>query len=111
MVSVYLDTEHVKSLPRNLNVGNNTSYCLRQSHNGSTMPTMWVFGQSHIDLAWLWTTEETRRKAVRTYANQLTLMDEYPEYRFLLCEPALLDMLREQDGDCWQRVRHCRQVV
>lgn len=78
-------------------------------HNGSTMPTMWVFGQSHIDLAWLWTTEETRRKAVRTYANQLTLMDEYPEYRFLLCEPALLDMLREQDGDCWQRVRQAAQ--
>ena len=77
--------------------------------NGSTMPTMWVFGQSHIDLGWLWPLEETRRKSVRTYANQLALMEEYPEYRFLLCEPALLDMLMEQDQDTWNRVQEAYQ--
>lgn len=80
-----------------------------ECHNGSTAPTMWIFGQSHIDLAWLWPEEETRRKAVRTYSNQLGLMEEYPEYRFLLCEPALLEMLREQDAECWQRVRQAAQ--
>ncbi len=73
--------------------------------NGSTAPTMWMFGQSHIDLGWLWPLEETYHKAVRTYANQLSLMEEYPEYRFLLCEPALLDMLRERDEATWQRVK------
>ncbi len=73
--------------------------------NGSTAPVMWVFGQSHIDLGWLWPLEETYHKAVRTYANQLSLMDEYPEYRFLLCEPALLDMLRERDEKTWNRVK------
>ena len=77
--------------------------------NGSTMPTMWMFGQSHIDLGWLWPLEETRRKSVRTYANQLALMEEYPEYRFLLCEPALLDMLMEQDPDTWSRVKEAYQ--
>ena len=77
--------------------------------NGSTMPTMWMFGQSHIDLGWLWPLEETRRKSVRTYANQLALMEEYPEYRFLLCEPALLDMLMEQDPDTWNRVKEAYQ--
>ena len=66
---------------------------------------MWMFGQSHIDLGWLWPLEETYHKAVRTYANQLSLMEEYPEYRFLLCEPALLDMLRERDEATWQRVK------
>ncbi len=73
--------------------------------NGSTAPTMWMFGQSHIDLGWLWPLEETYHKAVRTYANQLALMEEYPEYRFLLCEPALLDMLRERDEAAWKRVK------
>lgn len=73
-------------------------------HNGSTAPTMWLLGQSHIDLAWLWPEEETYHKVARTYANQLTLMDEYPEYRFLLCEPRLLDMLCEQHPALWQRV-------
>ena len=74
-------------------------------HNGSTAPTMWLFGQSHIDLAWLWPYEETWHKAARTYSNQLTLMDEYPEFRFLLCEPALLEMLRLQHPELWQRVK------
>lgn len=73
-------------------------------HNGSTAPTMWLLGQSHIDLAWLWPEEETWHKVARTYANQLALMDEYPEYRFLLCEPRLLDMLRAQHPAIWQRV-------
>ena len=74
-------------------------------HNGSTAPTMWLLGQSHIDLAWLWPEEETWHKVARTYANQLALMEEYPEYRFLLCEPRLLDMLRAQHPALWQRVQ------
>ncbi len=74
-------------------------------HNGSTAPLMWLLGQSHIDLAWLWPMEDTFRKAVRTYANQMTLLDEYPAYRYLLCEPALLDMLKSQDASLYQRVK------
>ena len=76
-----------------------------QCVNGSTAPVMWMFGQSHIDLGWLWPLEETYHKSVRTYANQLALMDEYPEYRFLLCEPALLDMLAERDEAVFARVQ------
>ena len=74
-------------------------------HNGSTAPTMWLMGQSHIDLAWMWPEEETWHKVARTYSNQLALMEDYPEYRFLLCEPKLLDMLREQHPEIWQRVK------
>ena len=74
-------------------------------HNGSTAPKMWLLGQSHIDLAWLWPEEETWHKVGRTYANQLALMEEYPEYKFLLCEPKLLDMLREQHPELWKRVQ------
>ena len=76
-----------------------------QCHNGSTAPMMWLLGQSHIDLAWLWPEEETWHKVGRTYANQLALMEEYPEYKFLLCEPKLLDMLRTQHPELWQRVK------
>lgn len=73
--------------------------------NGSTAPQYSVFGQSHLDLAWLWTLEETRRKSARTYGNQLALMEEYPEYRFLLCEPPVLEFLKESYPDVWRRVR------
>lgn len=73
--------------------------------NGSTAPEFTIFGQSHLDLAWLWTTEETRRKAARTYSNQLSLMESYPEYRFLLCEPPVLEYLKESYPNVWERVK------
>ena len=73
--------------------------------NGSTAPEYTIFGQSHLDLAWLWTVEETMRKTARTYSNQLALMEEYPEYRFLLCEPPILEYLKELYPDVYRRVR------
>ena len=73
--------------------------------NGSTMPDYTVFGQSHLDLAWLWPVEETMRKSARTYTNQLALMEEYPDYQFLLCEPPILEWLKELYPHVWQRVK------
>ena len=72
--------------------------------NGSTAPLLLLLGQSHIDLGWLWPVQETIRKSARTYGNQLALMEEYPEYRFLLCEPALLEMLKAYAPEVWERV-------
>lgn len=76
-----------------------------QAGNGSSAPVFTVFGQSHLDLAWLWTGEETKRKSARTYANQVALMERYPEYRFLLCEPPLLENLKEYYPRLYARVR------
>ncbi len=73
--------------------------------NGSTAPDYTVFGQSHLDLAWLWTVEETARKTARTYSNQLALMEEYPDYHFLLCEPPILEWLKELYPQVYQRVQ------
>ncbi|MBP3645590.1 MAG: alpha-mannosidase [Clostridia bacterium] len=72
--------------------------------NGSTAPEYSVFGQSHLDLAWLWPVEETMRKSARTYSNQLALMEEYPDYLFLMCEPPILEYLRRDYPDLYQRV-------
>lgn len=73
--------------------------------NGSTMPDYTVFGQSHLDLAWLWPVEETLRKTARTYTNQLILMDEYEYYQFLLCEPPILEALKTYYPNVYRRVR------
>lgn len=72
--------------------------------NGSSAPVFTVFGQSHLDLAWLWTKEETKRKSARTYANQLALMERYPEYRFLMCEPPILENLKKYYPRLYDRV-------
>ncbi len=53
-----------------------------QKHNGPTTAYVGLVGHSHMDTAWLWPIVETVKKCARTYANQLNLMEEYPEYTF-----------------------------
>jgi alpha-mannosidase len=73
--------------------------------NGSTMPVLHAFGHAHIDIAWLWPWQETERKIARTVANQLSLFDEYPEYKFLQSQPHLYVMLRQRYPELYERVK------
>lgn len=45
-------------------------------------PTLYAVGHAHIDTAWLWRIEHTRRKCLRTFTTALALMERYPEYIF-----------------------------
>lgn len=63
--------------------------------NGSTVPRMHAVGHAHIDFAWLWPLQETERKSARTMAAQIRHMDEYPEYKMLLSQPALYELIKE----------------
>ena len=36
-------------------------------------------GHAHIDVAWLWTLGQTRRKSERTFYNVLRLMEQFPD--------------------------------
>ncbi|NLG50513.1 MAG: alpha-mannosidase [Chloroflexi bacterium] len=78
---------------------------LLECQNGSTAPTLFAFGHSHIDVAWLWPLAETERKCVRTFSTQIALMQEYPEYRFLQSQPHLLRMVKMQYPDLYARIK------
>ncbi len=78
---------------------------LLEKRNGDTVPEYTVFGQSHLDLAWLWPLEETKRKAARTYSNQVALMERYPDYKFLLCSPTVLEYLKKYYPGLYERVK------
>jgi alpha-mannosidase len=52
-------------------------------------------GHAHIDIAWLWTLDETRRKAGRTFHTVLRLMEEFPDYHFTQSQPQLYDTVRQ----------------
>ncbi len=52
-------------------------------------------GHAHIDVAWLWTLGQTRRKAGRTFHTVLRLMEQFPEYRFTQSQPQLYDYVRQ----------------
>ena len=78
---------------------------LLECKNGSTAPVMFAVGHSHIDVAWLWPLAETERKCIRTFATQLALMDEYPEYRYLQSQPHLYRMVQQRDPALYERIK------
>ena len=52
-------------------------------------------GHAHIDVAWLWTLAQTRRKAGRTFHTVLRLMEQFPDYHFTQSQPQLYDYVRQ----------------
>lgn len=76
-----------------------------EATNGSTMPVFYAVGNAHLDLAWLWPMAETHRKTERTFAAQLRLIEEYPEYRFVQSQPAAYEMCREHYPELFERIK------
>ena len=54
-------------------------------------------GHAHIDTAWLW--------PLRTFANAVRLMDEYPEYRFACSQAQQYSWMRERYPRLYERIR------
>ena len=76
-----------------------------QAKNGSTMPKFYAVGNAHLDVCWLWPYRETQRKVARTFAQQLRLMDVYPEYKFLQSQPETYKMCKELYPELYERVK------
>jgi alpha-mannosidase len=57
--------------------------------------TIVATGHSHIDVAWLWTLGQTRRKSGRTFHNVLRLMEQFPDYHFSQSQAQLYDYVRQ----------------
>jgi len=66
-------------------------------------PALW--GHSHLDVAWLWTYEECRRKAQRTFAVAVGLLDRDPAFVFMQSQPQLYSFVQERDPELFERVR------
>ncbi|MBQ7841655.1 MAG: alpha-mannosidase [Lachnospiraceae bacterium] len=73
--------------------------------NGSTVPQLYAIGNSHLDLAWLWPMAETHRKTARTFAAQLRLMEEYPEYKYLQSQPASYEMCKKYYPEVFEKIK------
>lgn len=67
--------------------------------------TLVCVGQTHIDLAWLWTLAQTREKVQRSYATVVELMKRYPEYKFMASQPQLYQFLKEESPELYEEVK------
>ena len=69
------------------------------------LPYVGVIGHSHLDTAWLWTVEETRRKLMRTVSNAVTLMKRHKEYKFFMSTVLYLKWIEDDDPELFEDIK------
>jgi len=62
-------------------------------------------GHAHIDTAWLWPMREVARKCARSFANAVTLMEEYPDFEFICSAARHLAWVEERYPGLFDRIR------
>lgn len=67
--------------------------------------TVWLTGHAHIDLAWLWPLEETRRKVRRTFHTVAKLMERYPNFTFNQSSAQAYAWIEEDDQALFEKIR------
>jgi alpha-mannosidase len=72
--------------------------------NGAHAIDVPVFGHAHLDVAWLWTYDATRRKALRTFATALRQVETTP-YVFAQSQPQLYAWVASGDRALFERIR------
>jgi len=73
--------------------------------NSPSAPYVGFIGHSHMDTAWLWHRGETDKKCARTYANQMNLMDRYPDYTFIQSSAHHGDIIRRLYPDLFAEIQ------
>lgn len=68
-------------------------------------PVVSAIGHTHIDIAWLWTVEQTREKVLRSFSTVLRLMEQYPDYKFMSSQPILYQFVKEQEPQMYEAIK------
>ncbi|MBE5800139.1 MAG: alpha-mannosidase [Clostridiales bacterium] len=76
-----------------------------EARNGTTAPKMAAIGNAHLDVCWLWPYRETQRKVARTFAQQVRLMDMYPDYKFIQSQPETYQICKELYPELYERIK------
>ncbi len=61
-------------------------------------------GHAHLDMAWLWTTQETYEVAQRTFQSVLNLQQEFPYLTFCHTSPALYEWIEKNRPDLFAAI-------
>ena len=67
--------------------------------------TVTAVGHAHIDTAWLWPLRETRRKCARSFANQLRLLERYPEHHFVCSQAVQYEWIKQDHPGLYEQIR------
>ena len=62
-------------------------------------------GHAHIDTAWLWTLDESKRKCARTFATVLRLMERNEDFTFLCSQPQQYAWMEELQPELFAQIQ------
>jgi alpha-mannosidase len=62
-------------------------------------------GHAHLDTAWLWPIEITKKKMAHTTATQLGLLERFPEYVFVHSQASQYEWLENEYPELFRRVK------
>jgi alpha-mannosidase len=62
-------------------------------------------GHAHLDVAWLWTVDQIRRKSGRTFHTVMRLMEQFPDYHFTQSQPQLYDFVRQDYPELFAAIK------
>ena len=65
-----------------------------------------LLGHAHLDMAWLWTTDETYEVAERTFKSVLNLQQDFPSLTFGHTSPALYQWLENNRPELFEQIQH-----
>ncbi len=78
---------------------------LYKAHSPTVTHTSYAVGHGHLDTAWLWPIAETYRKCLRTWTNQLALMDAYEDYKFAFSAAFHYHFMKDKHPEIYKRVK------
>lgn len=73
--------------------------------NGGSVAKIGMLGHSHMDTAWLWEIDETIKKCARTFANQINMMNQFPEYHFMQSSGAHLKFIEDYYPNLFEAIK------
>ena len=64
-----------------------------------------LLGHAHLDMAWLWTTDETYEVAERTFKSVLNLQQDFPALKFGHTSPALYEWIEHHRPELFKSIQ------
>ncbi|KAI9105902.1 glycosyl hydrolases family 38 N-terminal domain-containing protein [Phlyctochytrium arcticum] len=81
----------------------------KRLNTGYEQHVITAIGNCHIDTAWLWPYDETKRKAARSFATQCGLIEQYPSYVFAASQAQQFEWVEELYPPLFNRMkRHAK---
>ncbi|MEM3659229.1 MAG: alpha-mannosidase [Thermoproteota archaeon] len=101
IIPVFVEEQDLEKYRRTLSLLKNSLNSLVEKYG--KRGEMVALAHAHIDTAWLWPFDETKRKVFRTFSTVLTLMEHY-DFKYIQSAAIYYDWIRSDEPSIFDRV-------